>query len=240
MPEPEEIAERIKGLLSPRDLDGERILVTAGPTEEPLDPARFLTNRSSGKMGVAVATRALARGASVTLIAGPMKISAPPGVLHVPVRTAREMYDRVMEAFPNSDVVIKAAAVADFRPAQMKKAKIKKADMASAIRLVKNPDILQELGQTKRKGQILVGFAAETHDVLENGRAKLEKKNLDMLVLNDVSKPGAGFDYDTNIVRFLHRSGEEEQMDIMSKEKVADLILDRVIKLRKREPRDST
>jgi len=238
MPEPEEIAEKIKSLLAPRDLEGERVLVTAGPTEEPLDPARMLTNRSSGKMGVAVAMRALARGAEVTLIAGPMKAPIPEGVRHVPVRTAREMYDRVMDAFPQSDVVIKAAAVADFRPAQMKKGKIKKVDMAPTIRLVRNPDILQKLGKVKRKGQILVGFAAETDDVLENGRAKLEKKNLDMLVLNDVTKPGAGFDYDTNIVRFLHRSGEEEQMDLMPKEKVADLVLDRVVQLRKRKPRD--
>jgi len=239
MPEPEEIAEKIKSLLAPRDLEGERILVTAGPTEEPLDPARVLTNRSSGKMGVAVARRAVARGAAVTLIAGPMKIPAPEGVRHIPVRTAREMYDQVMGAFPEADVVIKAAAVADFRPAQRRRAKIKKEDMASSIRLVRNPDILRRLGKTKRKDQILIGFAAETHDALENGRAKLEKKNLDMLVLNDVTKPGAGFDYDTNIVRFLHRSGEEEQMDLMSKDKVADLILNRVLQLRKRKPRDS-
>jgi len=186
---------------------------------------------------VAVARRALARGASVTLITGPIKIPIPEGVTHVSVRTAREMCDRVMDAFPETDVVIKAAAVADFRPAQMKKTKIKKDDMTPVIRLVKNPDILQKLGRSKRKGQILIGFAAETNDVLENGRAKLEKKNLDMLVLNDVSKPGAGFDYDTNIVRFLHRSGEEEQTELMPKDKVADLILDRVLKLRQRSPR---
>ena len=237
MPEPEEIAAKIKSLLAPRDLEGERILVTAGPTEEPIDPARFLTNRSSGKMGVAVARRAVARGASVTLIAGPLRVPVPEGVRHLPVRTAREMYERVVEAFPDADVVIKAAAVADFRPTEMREAKIKKEDMAPVIRLVKNPDILQKLGKSKRKGQILIGFAAETHDVLKNGRAKLEKKNLDMLVLNDVSKAGAGFDYDTNIVRFLHRSGEEEQMELMPKEKVADLILDRVLQLRRGNPR---
>jgi phosphopantothenoylcysteine decarboxylase/phosphopantothenate--cysteine ligase len=237
MPEPEEIAAKIKSLLAPRDLEGERILVTAGPTEEPIDPARFLTNRSSGKMGVAVARRAVARGASVTLIAGPLRVPVPEGVRHLPVRTASEMYERVVEAFSDADVVIKAAAVADFRPTEMREAKIKKEDMAPVIRLVKNPDILQKLGKSKRKGQILIGFAAETHDVLKNGRAKLEKKNLDMLVLNDVSKAGAGFDYDTNIVRFLHRSGEEEQMELMPKEKVADLILDRVLQLRRGNPR---
>ncbi len=236
MPEPNEIADAIRSLLGPRDLEGERILVTAGPTEEPLDPARVLTNRSSGKMGVAIARRAVERGAHVTLVAGPMRAVAPAGVRHIPVRTARDMYACVMEEFPQADVVIKAAAVADFRPATEKTRKLKKDDMGSTIRLVKNPDILKELGKRKNKGQILVGFAAETHDVLENGRAKLHKKNLDMLVLNDVTKAGAGFDGDTNIVRFLHRSGREEQMDLLSKDNVADLILDRVAALRKQGP----
>jgi phosphopantothenoylcysteine decarboxylase / phosphopantothenate---cysteine ligase len=233
MPEPEMIAESIQELFGPKDLEGERILVTAGPTEEPMDSVRFLTNKSSGKMGVAVAARAAARGADVTLVAGPMKIPPPLGVKHIAVRTAAEMHDQVIGAFRETDVVIKAAAVADFRPAVTEARKVKKDKMESSIRLVKNPDILRELGRIKRKGQILVGFAAETHDVLENGRAKLKKKNLDMLVLNDVSRPGAGFDYDTNIVRFLYRSGEEEEMDIMSKDRVADLILDRVKKLRR-------
>jgi phosphopantothenoylcysteine decarboxylase/phosphopantothenate--cysteine ligase len=233
MPEPEAIAESVQKLLGPRDLEGERILVTAGPTEEPLDSVRFLTNKSSGKMGVAVAARAAARGATVTLVAGPLKVAPPSEVKHVGVRTAVEMHDQVLSAFPEMDVVIKAAAVADFRPEVTETRKVKKERMESSIRLVKNPDILRELGRIKRKDQVLVGFAAETHDVLENGRTKLKKKNLDMLVLNDVSQPGAGFDYDTNIVRFLHRSGEEEQMEITSKDRVADLILDRVRKLRR-------
>lgn len=232
MPEPESIFDKIRGLLRPGDLKGERILVTAGPTEEPLDPARFLTNRSSGKMGVAVARRAVDRGASVVLVAGPLKVDPPTGVRHVPVRTAREMHDKVIEEFPDIDVVIKAAAVADFRPAKQGKGKIKKQDLGSTLHLVKNPDIIAKLGKIKSRKQILVGFAAETDNVLENARVKLKKKNLDMLVLNDVSKPGAGFDHDTNIVRFFHRSGEEEQLDIMSKESVADQILDRVLKLR--------
>ena len=232
MPEPETIADRIKRLLGPRDLEGERILVTAGPTEEPLDDVRFLTNKSSGKMGVAVAAMAVARGASVTLVAGPLKVPPPSGVRLIDVRTAVEMRDRVLEVFQETDVVIKAAAVADFRAALPEKGKVKKNKMELSIRLVQNPDILRELGRIKRNDQILVGFAAETDDVLQNGRAKLKEKNLDMLVLNDVSEPGAGFDSDTNIVRFLHRSGEEEQMDIMSKESVADLMLDRVKKLR--------
>ncbi len=232
LPEPEIIFERILGLMTPRDLQGLRILVTAGPTEEPLDPARVLTNRSSGKMGVAVARRAVHRGASVVLVAGPLKVQPPTGVRHVPVRTAREMRDRVLAEFPNVDVVIKAAAVADFRPAISGKGKIKKQDVGSSLRLIKNPDIIAELGKIKTKDHILVGFAAETDNALANARAKLKKKNLDLLVLNDVSKPGAGFDHDTNIVTFFYRSGEEEELDMMSKEKVADHILDRVLKLR--------
>jgi phosphopantothenoylcysteine decarboxylase/phosphopantothenate--cysteine ligase len=234
MPEPEAIATEINKLLATKDLVGERILVTAGPTEEPLDPVRFITNRSSGKMGVAVARRAVLRGANVTLVAGPLKVEPPPGVTHIPVRTALEMHDKVLERFPDVDVVVKAAAVADFRPEHAKGRKIKKTEAGSSISLVKNPDILWILGKSKRKDQVLVGFAAETHDAVENGRKKLKDKNLDMLVLNDVSEPGAGFDYDTNIVRFLHASGKEEQMEMMPKEQVADLILDRVLEMRRR------
>lgn len=234
MPEPETITDRIVTLLNPADLSGLRVLVTAGPTEEPLDPVRFMTNRSSGKMGVAVCRRAVARGASVTLVSGPLKIPPPDRVKTVQVRTALEMHDLVLGLFSEADVVIKAAAVADFRPARVHHSKIKKDKMASSVRLIKNPDILQALGKVKRNDQILVGFAAETSDIIENGRAKLRAKNLDMLVLNDVSQPGAGFDCDTNVVRLLHRSGKEEQLDIMSKDKVADCILDRVLDIRKR------
>jgi phosphopantothenoylcysteine decarboxylase / phosphopantothenate---cysteine ligase len=233
MPEPEAIAEKTLALLNPGDLSGLRILVTAGPTEEPLDPVRFLTNKSSGKMGVAVCRRAAERGAAVTLVAGPLKVAPPEGVKTVPIRTAQEMRARVMELFPEADVVIKAAAVADFRPEVAEDTKIKKDNMATSISIVKNPDILKDLGEMKRSDQILVGFAAETSDILQNARAKLKAKNLDMLVLNDVSKPGAGFDCDTNIVRFLHRSGKEEQLDVMSKDKVADRILDCVLEMRK-------
>ena len=231
MPEPEAIADHVESLLSMADLAGKTVLVTAGPTEEPIDPARILTNRSSGKMGVAVARRALHRGASVILVAGPLRVDPPPGVCYVPVKTAQEMHDQVLEAFPRVDVVIKAAAVADFRPAEEAESKIRKEQMASSLKLVRNPDILMELGKRKGPGQILVGFAAETDDVLAKGREKLNRKNLDMLVLNDVTEAGAGFDHDTNIVRLLHRSGEEEQFGIMSKDRVADLILDRVARL---------
>ncbi|MFZ5865705.1 MAG: bifunctional phosphopantothenoylcysteine decarboxylase/phosphopantothenate--cysteine ligase CoaBC [Thermodesulfobacteriota bacterium] len=233
LPEPECIVQEIRNLLAPRDLEGEKVLVTAGPTEEPLDPVRFLTNRSSGKMGVAVATRALARGAEVTLVAGPISISVPEGLKHVPVRTAQEMHDRVMEVSNGMSVIVKAAAVADFRPAMESVDKIKKEVAEPYIPLAPNPDILKALGDRKRQDQILVGFAAETGNALENGRKKLSTKNLDLLVVNDVTRPGAGFDYDTNIVRLLHRSGLEEEFDIMPKIKVADLILDRVRDLRK-------
>jgi phosphopantothenoylcysteine decarboxylase / phosphopantothenate---cysteine ligase len=233
MPEPEAIAEKVIALAAPRDLEGLSILVTAGPTEEPLDPVRFLTNRSSGKMGVSVARRAVARGASVTLVAGPLKLPPPAGVRHIPVRTAGEMCEQVLGVFSDVDAVIKAAAVADFRPAVRRDSKLGKGDMGSSIELVRNPDIIRMLGERKRPEQILVGFAAETHDALAHARTKLMEKKVDMLVLNDVSKPGAGFDYDTNIVVFLYPSGEVEEFDLMSKDTVADLILDRVLRLRK-------
>ncbi len=241
MPEPEVIAAEIMRHLSAPDLEGERILVTAGPTEEPLDAVRFLTNRSSGKMGVAVAARAARRGAQVTLIAGPMSVEPPAGVRNIPVRTALEMYQRVMEVFDDSDVVIKTAAVSDFRPANPATGKIKKEEAPGKISLVRNPDILHILGTKKRAQQILVGFAAETENPLENGRKKLIAKNLDMLVLNDVTQPGAGFRQDTNVVHFLLRSGEEESLDLMTKDRVADLILDRVkeIRLRRGRKQDS-
>lgn len=233
MPEPETIVENIFRLLGPNDLAGMRLLVTAGPTEEPLDPVRFITNRSSGKMGVAICRRAAIRGANVTLVAGPLKVAPPSGIKVISVRTALEMYDKVMEEFQSADVVIKAAAVADFRPASIQVEKVKKDAMDTSIQLVKNPDIIAELGKIKRDNQVLIGFAAETTNVIENAKKKLLEKNLDMLVVNDISKPGAGFDLDTNIVRFMHKSGKEEQFDMMSKEKVADLILDRVIHLKK-------
>ncbi|MEW6351567.1 MAG: bifunctional phosphopantothenoylcysteine decarboxylase/phosphopantothenate--cysteine ligase CoaBC [Thermodesulfobacteriota bacterium] len=235
LPEPERIAEYLDTLLSPKDLAGIKILVTAGPTEEPLDPVRFLTNRSSGKMGVAVARRAALRGADVTLVAGPLKVPVPGGVRHVPIRTAKQMKDQALALFPVTEVVIKAAAVADFRPVHESSVKIKKIDTETCIQLTENDDILWAMGRTKKAGQILVGFAAETNDAILNGRSKLKAKNLDMLVLNDVTKIGAGFDCDTNIVRLLHRSGAEEELGIMSKEKVADIILDRVRDLRERE-----
>jgi len=234
MPEPDAMFREVERRLGPRDLDGLRILVTAGPTEEPLDPVRFLTNRSSGKMGVAIAKRALARGAAVTLVSGPLKVAPPHGVNHVQVRTASEMMEKVLERFQESDVVVKAAAVADFGPEIVHEEKIKKDEFGTTINLVRNPDILATLGSRKWPDQVLVGFAAETSDAIQNARTKLKSKNVDMLVLNDVSKPGAGFDYDTNVVRLLFRSGAEKQLSLMSKDDVADEILNHALDLKRR------
>ena len=233
MPEPEAIFLEVKRSLAPRDMDGLRVLVTAGPTEEPLDPVRFLTNRSSGKMGVAIAKRALQRGAKVCLISGPLKVSVPVGVDHIKVRTALEMMEKVLELFHESDMVFKAAAVADFRPEFTRREKIKKGDLEPTVNLICNPDILATLGSKKWPDQVLVGFAAETTDPIENARVKLKKKNVDILVLNDVTQPGAGFDCDTNVVRLLFRNGDEEQLSLMSKEDVADQIISRAIEMRR-------
>jgi phosphopantothenoylcysteine decarboxylase / phosphopantothenate---cysteine ligase len=234
MPEPETIFLEVKRRLAPRDMDGLRVLVTAGPTEEPLDPVRFLTNRSSGKMGVAIAKRALQRGAKVCLVSGPLKVSVPVGVDHIKVRTALEMMEKVLELFHESDMVFKAAAVADFRPEFTSREKIKKGDLDPTVNLICNPDILATLGSKKWPDQVLVGFAAETKDPIENARLKLKKKNVDILVLNDVTQPGAGFDCDTNVVRLLFRNGDEEQLSLMSKEDVADQIISRAIETRRR------
>ncbi len=232
MPEPEIIATAVVKLLNPPDLKGLRILVTAGPTEEPFDAVRFITNRSSGKMGLAIAQRAQARGADVILVAGPLRVSPPGDLPIVPVRTALEMRHAVMDRFPETDVVIKAAAVADFRPETVSSGKVKKEGMDPIVRLVRNPDILEELGRTKKPKQILVGFAAETDNASANAHKKLVAKNLDLLVLNDVSQVGAGFDSDTNIVRFLYPNDADEQLEIMSKDAVADQILNRVLAIR--------
>jgi len=233
MPEPEAIFLEVKRSLAPRDMDGLRVLVTAGPTEEPLDPVRFLTNRSSGKMGVAIAKRALQRGAKVCLVSGPLKVGVPVGVDHIKVRTALEMMEKVLELFHESDMVFKAAAVADFRPEFTCREKIKKGDLDPTVNLICNPDILATLGSKKWPDQVLVGFAAETTDPIENARVKLKKKNVDILVLNDVTQPGAGFDCDTNVVRLLFRNGDEEQLSLMSKEDVADQIISRAIEMRR-------
>jgi phosphopantothenoylcysteine decarboxylase/phosphopantothenate--cysteine ligase len=229
--EPAEIVEAIEKLLAPGgDLAGEVVLVTAGPTREPLDPVRYLSNRSSGKMGYAIAEAAVRRGARVVLVSGPTSLAPPREAQVVPVETAQEMYDAVLAHLEAATVVIKAAAVADYRPKQVARQKIKKDERVPEVTLESTPDILAEVG--KRKGRrILVGFAAETHDLVANARKKLQRKNLDLMVANDVSQPGAGFDADTNVVKILDAEGGVEELPLQTKRSVADRILDRVVAL---------
>lgn len=214
-----------------QDLTGVRILVTAGGTREPIDPVRFLGNRSSGKMGFAIAEDAAARGATVTLVAGPSALDTPPGVRRVDVTTATDMHDAVMAAVDDNDVIIKAAAVADFRPANTSSSKLKKDAGIPTIELVRNPDILADLGARRQVGQtrpLLVGFAAETDDVEASGRRKLERKGADLLLVNDVSADDAGFEVDTNRGVLLDRDGGSQPIHLASKHEVASQLLDAV------------
>ncbi|MGQ9655340.1 MAG: bifunctional phosphopantothenoylcysteine decarboxylase/phosphopantothenate--cysteine ligase CoaBC, partial [Thermodesulfobacteriota bacterium] len=232
LPDPERILEALRGVLAPHDLEGEHILVTAGPTWEAMDPVRFISNRSSGKMGFALALVAKRRGAEVTLVSGPTHLQAPDGVRFIPVTSAQEMYDAVMGHLEQATVVIKAAAVSDFRPARVEADKVKKDGIESLfISLEKTPDILSAVGANKG-GRFLVGFAAETRDILSYAQEKLRKKNLDMIVANDLTRPGAGFQVDTNMVTLLHRDGTVEELPQMSKEDVAAAILDRIVRYR--------
>jgi phosphopantothenoylcysteine decarboxylase/phosphopantothenate--cysteine ligase len=240
LPEPEEILEVVEAVSSKKDLEGLKILVTAGPTVEPIDPVRFITNRSTGKMGYAIAGAAARRGAGVTLISGPTNIRPPSGVEMRPVRSAEEMRSAVLESFSGCDMVIKAAAVSDYRPAMFLEEKMKKGPQHLVLEMVKNPDILAEIGllagrETERRQRVLVGFAAETADLLENAKAKLTSKGLDMIVANDVSRKDAGFATDTNLVRLLFRDGGVEEPPLMSKTDVAELILDRAEEIRRKK-----
>lgn len=213
-------------------MQGLKILVTAAGTREPIDPVRYIGNRSSGKMGYAIAEAAASLGAEVTLISGPSALQPPAGVEFFGVESAREMRQLVQERFPACDIVIKAAAVADYRVKNVSDQKIKKNDAELTLVLEKNPDILKELGEMKQPHQTLVGFAAETQNLLQYAKGKLEKKNLDMIVANDVSKPQAGFNVDTNLIKLLKRDGSIEELPLMSKKELAYIILDRVMKLR--------
>ena len=227
MPEPPEIVEEVVRILAAkRDLEGLTVLVTAGATREPLDPVRFLTNRSTGKMGFAVAEAARDRGARVILVAGPSTVPAPTGVELVRIETALELKDAVLARFEEADIVVKAAAVADYRPARYEEQKIKKGDGSLTLELVRNPDVLAELGQKKTK-QVLVGFAAETDDLLAHARGKLERKNLDFIVANDVTRPGSGFGTETNEAKIIARDGSVEALPLLTKREVAERILDR-------------
>jgi len=230
--EVEDIVEEVKTILSRKDLGGERVLITAGPTEEIIDPIRFITNRSSGKMGYALARVALRRGAEVTLISGPTRIPSPRGARLVKVTSAQEMKKEVLANFDGASIVVKAAAVADFRPKKITKNKIKKSKADLFLNLEKTTDILKELGKRK-KNRILVGFSAETENLVENTLKKLKGKNLDLVVANDVSASGAGFDVDTNIVKIIDKQGKIEDLPLLGKERVAEKIWDRVSELMK-------
>ncbi len=234
--EPDRIFERAVTLLTEQDLSGMKVLVTAGPTREAIDPVRFISNRSTGKMGYAVASRAVCRGAQVVLISGPSHIEAPAGVELVDVISAGDMARAVTDRFGWADVVIKAAAVSDFTPANPCDQKMKKDDCGDTIKLSRTEDILLGLGKIKGNS-ILVGFAAETEEVPANARKKLIEKNLDIIVANDVSGKDSGFAVDTNIVRIIQREGPEMELPLMKKEEVADEILNRVRKLWKKTHR---
>lgn len=231
--EPDSILETLKCAVSPQDLSGEHVLVTAGPTFEALDPVRFLGNRSSGKMGYAIARVAKRRGAEVTLVSGPVALKPPRGVNLVSVESAAQMRDAVMAHLDRATVVIKAAAVADYMPKEAQPEKIKKSRGPWSLSLVSTPDILAEVG-SKKGSRVLVGFAAETSRLIHQAREKLERKNLDWIVANDVTKAGSGFGADTNQVTILGRDGSVEELPQMSKEDVAWAVLDRVLRSRGR------
>lgn len=231
MPEPEALLEYIKKELAyPKDLAGKRVLVTAGPTQEAIDPVRFITNHSSGKMGYALARVAMLRGAQVTLVSGKTALDKPMFVENVSVITAKEMFDAVTALAPTQDIIIKAAAVADYRPALVSTEKVKKSDDALSIALERTDDILKFLGEHKKPEQFLCGFSMETENMLGNSRAKLTKKNLDMIVANNLKTEGAGFETDTNVVTLITQN-EEVSLPLLGKEETAARILDKIIAL---------
>ena len=236
LPETELIIEEILRLLSPQDLAGEEILVTAGCTREAIDPVRFISNPSTGKMGFSLARVARRRGARVTLITGPTPLEPGPGISIIRVTSALEMEKEVLRVYPRATIVIKSAAVSDFRPKEYIPQKVKKKEATLQLTLVPNPDILRELGQKKKK-QFLVGFAAETKDLLENAYQKIKEKNLDMIVANPIGKPDAGFGWDTNQVLFLFPDGKTESLPVMPKEDIAGLIFDNILIRKKKKPR---
>ncbi len=237
LPELTEVVEKMEDLFSPKDLKGEQILVTAGPTQERMDPVRFITNRSSGKMGYALAQMARRRGAGVILISGPVSLPLPRrDITFISVRSAEEMEKAVLANLKGSSAVIMAAAVSDYRPGVISERKIKKGDSDTSLELERTEDILAKLGK-KKGNRILVGFAAETEDLVANAQRKLKGKNLDLIVANDVTKAGAGFDSDTNQVKILYPSGEVKDLPLMSKGEVSQLILDGVVGLLKRRKR---
>ena len=227
---PEKIVDAVVDLLSTKtqDLKGEKIMITAGPTRESIDPVRYLTNRSTGKMGYAIAKMAASRGADVTLVTGPTNIEVPSNIKKlVKVESAQEMYNAIIDNFDDNNVIIKSAAVADYKPKTYCNKKIKKSDDDLVIELDRNKDIAYEIGKIK-KDKILVGFAAETNDLIENAKNKVKKKNFDFIVANDLTENGAGFGTDTNIVKIIDKNGDISKYPQMKKDEVADIILDKV------------
>ncbi|MBW6463274.1 MAG: bifunctional phosphopantothenoylcysteine decarboxylase/phosphopantothenate--cysteine ligase CoaBC [Bacillota bacterium] len=229
MPEPSDIYLFCRAALQRKDYKGVKALVTAGPTREPFDPVRYLSNPSTGLMGYALARALSERGAEVTLVSGPTHLNVPAGVKLISITTADEMYKSVTELYPETDLVVKTAAVSDFRPLKSSGEKIKKNEAALTLELAPNPDILLELGQ-KKKNQVLVGFAAETGNAVEKARGKLSDKNLDLIVVNDLNEQGAGFAVKTNRVSVIDREGTVEQLPLMDKDELAHQILDRIVK----------
>ena len=235
LPEPIEILNSVARSLQHKSLNaellkGKKVLITAAGTIEPIDPVRYIGNRSSGKMGYAIAAEAKNRGAEVVLVSGPSALPNPEGVRVIRVETAEEMRREVLREFTDAQIVIKAAAVADYRAAEVAPEKIKKNDTELIIKLIKNPDILRELGQIKKTNQILVGFAAETTNLVAYAHKKLKEKNLDFIVANDVSQPDAGFNTETNMIKILSHDGQIDEYPLMSKKELAAIILDRVTK----------
>jgi phosphopantothenoylcysteine decarboxylase / phosphopantothenate---cysteine ligase len=231
LPEPQDILEEIRRLLKKKDLAGEKLLITAGPTREPIDPVRYLSNRSSGKMGYAIARAALRRGSAVALVSGPSALEPPVGARFLPVTTSAEMRQAVLAEFPKCSAVIMAAAVADYHAVEISDKKLKRGAASLELRLEPNPDILKELGASK-DGKVVIGFAAETNDLAANAQKKLREKNLDLIVANDVTQEGSGFDGDTNIATLVDRSGAACALPLMTKDELADRILDRLLALK--------
>ena len=232
MPEPEDLLQHILRYLAfPHDMERKKVLVTAGPTQEALDPVRYLTNHSTGKMGYAIAKMAMLRGAEVTLVTGPTSIPYPPFVKVIPIKSAQDMFDAVAAHARESDYIFKAAAVADYTPAEYNDNKMKKKDGDLSIPLKRTQDILKYLGENRSSGQVICGFSMETENMLENSRAKLEKKNVDMICANNLKVAGAGFGVDTNVITLITKNGYTE-LPLQSKESAANAILDQALLLK--------
>lgn len=233
LPEPEDLLQYVlRQLALPHDLSGKRILISAGPTQEALDPVRYLTNHSTGKMGYALARMAMLRGAEVTLVSGPVSIAPPPFIRLIPIVSARDMFEAITANAADSDYIFMAAAVADYTPAQYADDKIKKHDGDLSIPLQRTKDILAYLGEHRSDNQIICGFSMETRDMLENSRAKLQKKKVDMICANNLKVPGAGFGVDTNVITMITKD-EITQLPLLTKEETANAILDKAIRLNK-------